>query len=77
MSNQKRTDKLQISFRVSEKVNDDLVELADMVAKLTDTKPNKTGIARTSIKYFIKYINNDPGKYLEVLAELNQEDKEV
>lgn len=74
---QKRTDKLQISFRLSEKVNDDLVELTNMVANLTDSKPNKTGIARTSIKYFIKYIDNDPKKYLDVLAELNQEDKEV
>ena len=48
-----------------------------MVANLTDTKPNKTGIARTSIKYFIKHIDNDPGKYLEALAELNLEAKEV
>ena len=72
-----RTDKTQISFRVSEKVNNDLTELAEMVANLTDTKPNKTGIARTSIKYFIKHIDNDPGKYLEALAELNLEAKEV
>lgn len=77
MSKENRTDKTQISFRVSDKVNDDLTDLAEMVAKLTDTKPNKTGIARTSIKYFIQYIDNDPGKYLEVLATLNKSDKEV
>ena len=72
-----RTDKTQISFRVSEKVNNDLIELAEMVTNLTDTKPNKTGIARTIINYFIKHIDNDPGKYLEALAELNLEAKEV
>lgn len=77
MPKENRTDKTQISFRVSDKLNDDLTDLAEMVAKLTDTKPNKTGIARTSIKYFIQYIDNDPGKYLEVLATLNKSDKEV
>lgn len=77
MSKENRTDKTQISFRVSDKVNDDLTDLAEMVAKLTQQKPNKTGIARTSIMYFIQYIDNDPGKYLEVLETLNKSDKEV
>ena len=72
-----RKDNIQISFRVSDKVNDDLTNLANMVANLTDRKPNKTGIARTSIKFFIQYIDNDPGKYLEVLATLNKLDKDV